>query len=111
MMKYCLVREDGLFLGRRPNGRWYYTTSPSAACRLPPVEALTALHACIPAPERALWTLRPAQGWSSDRKIFFRKGLAKLCEPRILISKAMSARGISMRDQSPVTKKRPLGRQ
>ena len=32
-MKYCLVREDGLFLGRRPNGRWYYTTSPSAACR------------------------------------------------------------------------------
>ncbi|MDY5782660.1 MAG: hypothetical protein SPK62_01960 [Gemmiger sp.] len=61
-MKYCLVREDGLFLGRRPNGRWYYTTSPSAACRLPPVEALTALHACIPAPERALWTLRPAQG-------------------------------------------------
>ena len=30
--------------------------------RLPPVEALTALHACIPAPERALWTLRPAQG-------------------------------------------------
>ena len=47
MMKYCLVREDGLFLGRRPNGRWYYTTSPSAACRLPPVEALTALHACI----------------------------------------------------------------
>ena len=61
-MKYCLVREDGLFLGRRPNGHWYYTTSPSAACRLPPVEALTALHACIPAPERALWTLRPAQG-------------------------------------------------
>ena len=62
MMKDCLVREDGLFLGRRPNGRWYYTTSLSAACRLPPVEALTALHACIPAPERALWTLRPAQG-------------------------------------------------
>ena len=61
-MKYCLVREDGLFLGRRPNGRCYYTTSPFAACRLPPVEALTALHACIPAPERALWTLRPAQG-------------------------------------------------
>ena len=61
MMKYCPVREDGLFLGRRPNGRWYYTTSPSAACRLSPVRALTALHAVIPAVERDFWTLCPEQ--------------------------------------------------
>ena len=48
----------------------------------------------------------PRRGWDSDRKNF-RKRLAKLCEPRILTSKAMSARGVSTRDHSPVTENGP----
>lgn len=72
-MRYSLVREDGLLLGRRPSGRWYYTAQPSAACRMPPLQALTALHEVIPAGERALWSLRaapaaePRQEVPSDR--------------------------------------------
>lgn len=69
-----------------------------------PYGSVYKIHGCVSQPDKIIIT-------ESDYEEFNRKYELKLCEPRILTSKAMSARGISMRDQSPVTKKRPLGRQ